>query len=65
MAPKLSVADKKIIDRIERLRRRNNQHWVGIVRLVMRVARKDARKIFAKIEENDRKIYQATRKLAR
>ena len=62
---KLSKRDARIITKIERIRRNTNVHWMGIVRLVMRYARPQARALFEKIEENDRKIYLETRKLAR
>lgn len=48
----------KIIDRIQEVRSLNNVKWMDLVRLAMRVAPLEARKIFDEIEENDRRIYE-------
>lgn len=52
-----------IIDKIEEIRSHNNTLWMDIVRLVMRVAPKEARKIFARIEANDQEITKLTSRL--
>lgn len=47
--------DDELIDRLQEIRAETNKLWMGIVRLAMRVAPKQARAIFREIEKNDRR----------
>lgn len=51
------------IDKIERIRRKNNKLWIGLLRLAFRHAPKDARKIMKKITKNDREVSKWTARL--
>ena len=62
---KLRRRDERIIDQIQRIRAKNNAVWMDVVRLAMRLARRDARRLFSKIEANDRRISALTRKLGK
>lgn len=52
-----------IIDQIEKIRRKNNKLWVGLLRLAFRHAPKEARKIMKKITKNDREVSRWTGRL--
>ena len=61
MPRKLPRKQAKLIAQIRLLRRKNNDLWMGVVALSMRVAPKQARALFRRIEKNDQKITAAIR----
>ena len=59
-----SRTDEQIIDEIQRIRADNNKVWMGLVRLALRVAPKDAKPLFSEITDNDQKVSALLRQLA-
>ncbi len=47
---------KKLINKIELIRRKNNKNWMDIMRLAFKFAPKNAKKLVKKINDNDKKI---------
>ena len=45
-----------LVDQIEEIRRKNNKNWMDLLRIALKNAPKDARKILRKINKNDKKI---------
>lgn len=58
------MTDEQIIDEIEGIRRKNNTHWMDVVRLAFRIAPEESRKIFKEIKKCDRIINELTENLA-
>jgi len=50
------MTDLEIIDAIEQVRSKNNINWMNILRLAFKHSPSEARKIVAKINEDDGKI---------
>ena len=45
-----------IINKIEKIRSKNNKNWMDLLRLAFKYAPKEAKKILKKINNNDKKI---------
>ena len=48
--------DLEIIDKIEKVRTKNNVNWMDVLRLAFKHSPKDARKLIGKINEHDKEI---------
>ena len=57
--------DFDIIDEVEKVRTKNNVNWMDILRLAMKHAPKDAKKLVKKINEADGQISDLLGKLAK
>ena len=55
----------KIIDQIEKCRKKNNANWMNILRLAYSKAPKEAVKIFSEIYKEDKKISALAKKLTK
>ena len=53
----------KIIDKIEKVRTKNNSNWMDILRLAFKSSPKEAIKIMMQINEKDKKISSLLAKL--
>ena len=53
----------KIIDKIQKIRSKNNVNWMNILRLAFELDPKKASKIMKKINYDDKKISQLLNKL--
>lgn len=53
----------KIIDKIEKVRTKNNSNWMDILRLALKSSPKEAIKIMMQINEKDKKISSLLAKL--
>jgi hypothetical protein len=45
-----------IINKIEKIRSKNNKNWMDLLRLAFKYAPKEAKKILKKINDHDKKI---------
>jgi hypothetical protein len=54
----------KIINKIEKIRTKNNINWMGILRLAFKHAPKDASKLMQRVNSEDKKISLLLRKLS-
>ena len=54
----------KIIDKIEKIRSKNNVNWMNILRLAFKLDPIEAKKIMAKINYDDKKITDLLNKLS-
>lgn len=57
--------DAELIDQIERIRGRNNTHWMNLVRLAFELAPDRARAIMQEIQRLDGEIRRLTQELAK
>ena len=55
---------KKIIDKIQQVRSKNNVNWMNILRLAFKLDPKSASKIMKKINYDDKKISNLLNKLS-
>ena len=55
----------KIIDKIEKIRSKNNINWMNILRLAFKLDPKSASKIMAKINFDDKKISYLLKQLTK
>jgi hypothetical protein len=55
----------KIIDQIEKVRNKNNLHWMNILRIAFRRDPEEAKKCFRKINQQDKKISRLASRLCR
>lgn len=62
--PDKATVDMEIIDEIQRIRSNNNQVWMDLVRLAVRVAPEESKKLFGRITDNDEKVSRLLRALA-
>ena len=53
----------KIIDKIEKIRSKNNVNWMNVLRLAFKLDPSSAKKIMKKINYDDRKISNLLKKL--
>ena len=53
----------KIIDRIQKIRSKNNKNWMDLMRLAFKYAPKESAKIMKKINQSDKKISLQLEKL--
>jgi hypothetical protein len=58
------MTDAELIDAIERIRARNNTHWMNLIRLAFEVATDRARAILQEIQRLDSEVARLTRELA-
>ena len=56
---------KKIIDKIQQVRSKNNVNWMNILRLAFKLDPKSASKIMKKINYDDKKISNLLKKLSK
>ncbi len=54
---------KKIINKIESTRKKNNKNWMDILRLAFKSSPEEASKIFAQIYKQDKNIGVLAKKL--
>ena len=55
----------KIIDKVEKIRSKNNINWMNILRLAFKLDPKSASKIMAKINFDDKKISNLLKQLSK
>ena len=55
----------KIINKIEKVRSKNNTNWMDVLRLAFRYAPKDASKLLKKIHSQDKIISNLASKLSK
>ena len=55
----------KIIDKIEKVRNKNNVNWMDILRLAFKNSPKEAQKLIGKINNQDNKISSLLKKLSK
>jgi len=58
------MTDIEIIDKIEKIRSKNNINWMNILRLAFKYAPDEARQIISKINSDDQQISQLLKKLS-
>ena len=58
------MTDLEIIDKIEKIRSKNNINWMNIMRLAFKYAPDQARSIVSKINTDDNKISDLLKKLS-
>tara|TARA_Y100001958_G_C21121859_1_gene465730 strand:- start:183 stop:380 length:198 start_codon:yes stop_codon:yes gene_type:complete len=63
MSKKLKNNTLKIIKNIEKARSKNNVNWMNILRLAMRFAPKETKKILKNINSQDEKISNLLKKI--
>ena len=56
---------KKIIDQIEKIRKKNNTNWMNILRLSFKNAPSETAQILSKIYLDDKKISKLAKKLTK
>lgn len=56
---------QKIINSIEKIRRKNNSNWMDLLRVTFRYNPKEAAKIMSKIYSDDMKIGKLAKKLTK
>ena len=57
--------NQKIIDKIEKIRSKNNINWMDILRLAFKHDPKNASKIIKKIHTDDKRISSLVKKLGK
>ena len=57
--------EKSIINKIEKIRTKNNKNWMNLLRLAFKYAPKQARGIINKINKKDKEISLLLKKLSR
>ena len=55
----------KIINEIQKIRSKNNKHWMNLMRLAFKYAPKEASKIMHNITKLDKKISSLTKNLSK
>lgn len=60
---KNNLNNQKIIDKIEKIRSKNNVNWMDILRLAFKHDPKNASKIIKKINADDKRISSLIKKL--
>ena len=55
----------EIIDKIEKIRSRNNVNWMGVLRLAFTHAPEEAKKLMGKINQEDKSISELFEKLSK
>jgi len=58
------MTDLEIIDKIEKIRSKNNINWMNIMRLAFKHSPEEARAIVSKINLDDQRISELLRKLS-
>jgi hypothetical protein len=62
---KKKFSAEKIIDQIEKVRKKNNSNWMDVLRLAFRANPKKASLIMSKIYSDDTRISRLARKLTK
>ena len=57
--------EKSIINKIEKIRTKNNKNWMNLLRLAFKYAPKQARGIINKINKQDKEISLLLKQLSR
>jgi hypothetical protein len=57
------MGDQDIIDQIQEIRKKNNENWMGLLRIAFRESPEESRQLMRKITEHDRQISELTVKL--
>ena len=57
--------EKSIINKIEKIRTKNNKNWMNLLRLAFKYAPKKAKVIVNKINKQDKEISQLLKKLGK
>ena len=65
MSKKISEKYIKIIDQIEKVRKKNNTNWMDILRVAYSFAPKKTASIMARIYKDDSKISNLAKKLTK
>ena len=60
---KKKINYNKIFDNIEKIRSRNNKNWIDILRLAFKYSPNEAKKIFKKIVDKDKKLIKLAKDL--
>ena len=55
----------KIINKIEKIRSKNNTNWMDLLRLAFKYAPVEAKKLIKKINKDDKKISNLLKKLSK
>ncbi len=55
----------KLIDKIEKVRSKNNVNWMDVLRLAFKNSPKEAQKLIGKINNQDSKISNLLKKLSK
>ena len=58
------MTDLEIINKIEKVRSKNNINWMNILRLAFKYAPEEAREIVSKINSDDQRIGELIKKLS-
>tara|TARA_B100000925_G_scaffold190756_2_gene144295 strand:+ start:6433 stop:6618 length:186 start_codon:yes stop_codon:yes gene_type:complete len=58
------MTDLEIIDKIEKIRSKNNINWMNIMRLAFKHSPEEARSIVSKINHDDQRISELLRQLS-
>jgi len=58
------MTDLEIIDKIEKIRSKNNINWMNILRVAFKYAPEEARDIVGKINSDDQRISGLLKKLS-
>lgn len=58
------MTDQEIIDKIEKVRTKNNVNWMDILRLAFKYAPEEARKIMSKVNSSDKEISELLKHLS-
>jgi hypothetical protein len=53
----------EILDKIQEIRAKNNQNWMDLIRIAFKSSPEEAKKVFAKIIEEDEKISEECKKM--
>ena len=65
MSKKISEKYIKVIDQIEKVRKKNNTNWMDILRVAYSYAPKKTANIMARIYRDDNKISKLAKKLTK
>ena len=55
--------DKKIFDKIQNIRSKNNKNWMDLLRLSLKLDSKTTSRILSQIYKDDRKISKLAKKI--
>ena len=55
----------KIIDKIEKVRKKNNKNWMDILRIAFKFAPDESSKVLSQIYKEDRRLNTLAKKLTR
>ena len=61
----MTAKERSIINQITSIRAKNNLHWMGLLRLAIKHAPEEARRLLKDITKNDKDISKLTTRLSR